>query len=319
MKFTSIPAHFSPICEGLTFEFDTESEACDVVVEIFDTDEGSVIGEQRLFGVTNGKINIAPYVLHRVTATPTLHDYSTLEEAPIGRYAVRINGTTSPEVMVSTNHQRVQPGAILSTMPQRRTLAYGDSDQIALFTEPKRLIRVCAEADNGESLSLTYHTSSGAVLITLSTCDFKEDVRDIKLYILDEENEVAMMSYEVVAHAANSKQLAWRSKVGTVEQYRFVARHIVTRRLDRVQYSTSQGPTTSRCSSEQVVELVSNYESRAMAEALSEIVASPKVWIIDNRAASEVEIVTASAGAASSYAPDKVELEVRLWHREEVA
>lgn len=319
MKFTSIPTHFSPICEGLIFEFDTEVEAGDVVVEIFDTNTGTMIGEQRLLGVTSGRINIAPYLLHRTAATPTIHDYSTLEEAPTGRYAVRINGVSSPEVVVSTNRTRVAKGTLLTTMPERRRMAYGDSDQIVLFTEAKRLIRLFAEADSGESLTLTYHTSSGAVLITLSTLDFDESVRSIRFYIRDEQEEVAALHYEVVVQEEGTKLLAWRSGVGSVERYRFAVGEAVTRRLERVQHLTTHGPRTSRCSSEQTVKLVANYESRATTAALAEIVAAPKVWIIDEGAASEAEVVTASTSTAASYAPEKVELEVRLWHREEVA
>ena len=62
MKFTSIPKSYSSYSEPLIYEFDTQSGPADVEVRIVESTTGQTIGSKRLYGVSKGQVDIAPYV-----------------------------------------------------------------------------------------------------------------------------------------------------------------------------------------------------------------------------------------------------------------
>ena len=71
MKFTSIPEAYSSFREPLIYAFDTESTTPhDVELKIINRTTGEEIGRKRLYNVTTGEIDIAPYL--RSAARPTL-------------------------------------------------------------------------------------------------------------------------------------------------------------------------------------------------------------------------------------------------------
>ena len=71
MKFTSIPDTYSSYREPLIYAFDTESTTPrDVELKIINRSTGEEIGRKRLYNVTSGEVDIAPYL--RAQSRPTL-------------------------------------------------------------------------------------------------------------------------------------------------------------------------------------------------------------------------------------------------------
>ena len=69
MKFTSIPEAYSSFNSPLVYEFESEQEAKDLLVEITDLATNEVIGRKKLYAATAGSIDIAPYLRRRAIAT----------------------------------------------------------------------------------------------------------------------------------------------------------------------------------------------------------------------------------------------------------
>ena len=84
MKFTSIPKSYSSYAEPLVYMFDTQSEKADVEVRIINATTNEVIGRKMLYGVSEGQIDIAPY-LRRVTRVqlPDAVEYSQILETGV--------------------------------------------------------------------------------------------------------------------------------------------------------------------------------------------------------------------------------------------
>lgn len=71
MKFTSIPEAYSSFREPLIYAFNTESATPhDVELKIINRTTGEEIGRKRLYNVTSGEVDIAPYL--RSAARPSL-------------------------------------------------------------------------------------------------------------------------------------------------------------------------------------------------------------------------------------------------------
>ena len=63
MKFTSIPDTFSSYREPLLYAFETGSSTPrDVELKIINHTTGEEIGRKRLYNVTSGEVDIAPYL-----------------------------------------------------------------------------------------------------------------------------------------------------------------------------------------------------------------------------------------------------------------
>lgn len=60
MKFTQIPEAHSSFCDPLIYAFDSEAAANDVELKIINADTGEVIGRKKLYGITQGEVDIAP-------------------------------------------------------------------------------------------------------------------------------------------------------------------------------------------------------------------------------------------------------------------
>ena len=76
MKFTLLPEAYSSFREPLIYAFTTEDATPrDVEIKIIDCADNKVIGRKRLYGVSSGEVDIAPYL--RSATRPSLP--STIE------------------------------------------------------------------------------------------------------------------------------------------------------------------------------------------------------------------------------------------------
>ena len=61
MKFTSIPEAYNSFREPLVYSFDTQTTTpTDVVIEVKNYHDDSIIGRKKLYSVTSGEVDIAP-------------------------------------------------------------------------------------------------------------------------------------------------------------------------------------------------------------------------------------------------------------------
>ena len=62
MKFTKIPEAHSSFRDKLVYGFDTEAAAADVELKIINADTGETIATKRLYGISQGEVDIAPWL-----------------------------------------------------------------------------------------------------------------------------------------------------------------------------------------------------------------------------------------------------------------
>ena len=66
MKFTKIPEAHSSFRDKLVYGFDTEAAAHDVELKIINADTGETIATKRLYGISQGEVELAPYLRRAV-------------------------------------------------------------------------------------------------------------------------------------------------------------------------------------------------------------------------------------------------------------
>lgn len=316
MRFTSTPQNFTPIEQGLVFAFTTDnSTPATVVVEIVDCSDESVIATLRLHNVTTAEVDIAPYIAPFAERKPLKSSTSTLQEAPTALYKVRVDDVESAELLVSLNRSKVVAPAVATTMSSQRRLACGECDELLLFAEEGSDLEIVMSTDTGEELRLE-KVSSGAEMLTVVADDFGEECRRIDVAVLCDGGEVASLCYNIVAPSGRGVRLAWLSSEGSIERYTFPVTHSITLNAERERVGDGEILRTVACRSESRLEVASRYEPRATIAALSEIVASSRVWLVAEEDI-EVDVVTATTTQSLFGEPSAVVLSLRLWQREE--
>ena len=134
--------------------------------------------------------------------------------------------------------------------------------------------------------------------------------------VLCDGGEVASLCYNIVAPSGRGVRLAWLSSEGSIERYTFPVTHSITLNAERERVGDGEILRTVACRSESRLEVASRYEPRATIAALSEIVASSRVWLVAEEDI-EVDVVTATTTQGLFGEPSAVVLSLRLWQREE--
>ncbi|MBQ5617553.1 MAG: hypothetical protein IIU93_00175, partial [Alistipes sp.] len=140
MKFTSIPEAYSSFREPLIYAFDTESTTPhDVELKIINRTTGEEIGRKRLYNVTAGEIDIAPYL--RSAARPTLPTAITecgeVETNATIKVVVEAEGkTSSSRNFIAASVDREALYTLLTSQQLHRTMERNEFDIIPYFTWP---------------------------------------------------------------------------------------------------------------------------------------------------------------------------------------
>ncbi|MFR3334225.1 MAG: hypothetical protein ACLTSJ_09890 [Alistipes communis] len=106
-------------------------------------------------------------------------------------------------------------------------------------------------------------------------------------------------------------QLAWRSSAGSIEHYTFPIEKSVTTETVKDRAYGTDGHLTAAARTERRTTLVSAYETRAVLEALSEITASPEVWLAEGGGYTPVDVTTPAAVVHRHAAVNCLEIEIR--------
>lgn len=317
MRFISTPQNFTPIEQGLVFAFTTDSDIpASVVAEIVACSDDSVVATLRLHNITSGEVDIAPYIAPFAERRPSKSAMSSLCEAPTASYKVRVDNVESDRVVVSLNRSDVLRPAVVTTMPQQRRLAYGECDEVLLFVEEGSLVEIAMDSNTGESVYFSEVSASGALLFTVAAADFGTESKEIYVQVSCNGDEVASLNYNIVAPSERGVRLAWLSSEGSIERYSFPVSHSMTLNAERERVGDGEILRTVVCRSESRLEIASRYEPRATIAALSEIVASSRVWLVADEDV-EVDVVTATTTQNLFGEPSAVELSLRLWQKEE--
>ena len=311
MKITKISNDFTPISKGVFFGIDTEnSEPSDLMVEVVDVATNEVVAVQQLRGVTEAQVNIAPYLNRFAERAPRVGAYSMFAEAPTAIYQIRVGNITSEVIVVSVNRDAVSQPSLVTTLPTSRVISRGESDELLLIAEAGDTLEASIATDAGDDISVEYVTSGGATIFLLSTAELSPSAKtlDVKLSLNGE--EWLELHYRVAPAYKGAVRMAWLSEEGSVEQYTFLTATRAKLQVDKQTIATQSNRRVVQSHFEQSVSLISRYEPRSVIDALSQIVCSPRVWIIEGESLTEVEVKSSAIDFNLFGEPDCVAVDI---------
>lgn len=318
MKIEFIPKDYTPIEQGLLFGFTTESEEpSNVEVQIVDADTEQVVATQRLMQVVSGVVNIAPYVERFEEREPALPSeaLSAITEAERAHYKIRIGEVESGVVTISPIRREVVLPDLVTKMPLHRTLTHGDCDELLFVVAPETDIEVDIESDLGESLSLLKSNAEGAMRLVLATAEFDKKATRLSLSVKLNGAVWHQVEYDLVPSRKQALRMVWETSCGAFERYTFPVAYLLRSEVEKQRVGNGRNLDTVSVLHSKSVKVVSNYEPRSVVAALSDIIASPKVWYEGKEGLVRVDILTSATDCNLFGEPDCITLELRTTKR----
>ncbi len=315
MKFTSIPEAYSSFRDPLPYTVDGEGVTGDIEIVVSDATSGEQLGTKRLYNSAGGTVDIAPVVRSavRYRLPEAVARCGVVDTGAQIKVAVTANGTAAP--VRNFIAARVDLGALytlLEAQSEQRTLAADEYDLISFFSMPDAVSDVVVEA-YGESYGFMTLTppSGGQRCVAVTPQGFAEVPQRLKVTIRIDGEAVSTIDYTVIENPSTARRMAWLDEQCAVEMYTFPVSCEMTVTAARRRCYTAQGRETVSVERDASLRLVSAYEPRAQLAALSEIIVSPRVWMVRGSVGEEVDIMTDTLMTAGCGALGSVAVTVR--------
>ncbi len=278
--FIKEPEAFASFRDELTFEYSQE-EVTDLIFEIELRGNNDYAEVKKLYDVSSATLNIAPIVANEFMTTPSSGE-STLEtpESGYGLVALRCGDeATEASYFVASKCELPEVG-VISSMATNRVISYTEADEIWIRAAEGAELLVMVETTNeGGTTSTDFeHTveECGLARFRFDTNDFGAYTKIAKVYIFCDGESIEEVTYYYVPRMRDSVRLAWIGDYGGVEHYTFP----VTNAITRLKNDTL------------IFEIESAYESKYVVSALSEILCSERVWMVEGDSYTEVNILS---------------------------
>lgn len=322
MKFTSIPDAYSSFREPLLYAFDTEqAEPRDVELKIINKAENSVIGRKRLYGVTEGEVDIAPYL--RSVAVTTLPD--TITECGVVdtnaqiKVAVEAEGVSSAvRNFVAAKVDLNEIYTPLMTQHLHRTMARDEFDLISFFAQPNIVVEVVVEYFGKGTDVVSITPPSGGQQVVAVTARGREGVDNIRATVKVDGVATTIVEYEIKSNLKGARRLAWLNDNLAPELYTFPLRKSVLIEAARKSMESIWGREAAAAERENELKLLSAYEPQAQIEALSSILSTPKAWLVRGCELQRVAITTDRVMPATCGEMGIIEVDIRAAREGEV-
>ena len=315
MRFTTIPEAFASFRESLNYAFDTEADAHDVVVEIIDADTEEVIASKRLYGITQGEVDIAPYLERRISPTlPCKVEQSGLIDAQqSANIKLRVEGVESEtRTFIAAKIDPEKPFQSLMTQIGQRTMACDEFDIISWFARPGIAVEVVVEAfgKGNETLSFT-HSGGGVGSVAVMAADFMNIPDWMRVTVKANGEAECVVEYQIKPNLRGSRRVAWLNSHLAAELYTFPLRKSVLVKSARKCMESIWGKEAATMECENELKLLSAYEPQAQIEALTEILSAKRLWLVEGGVPQRVDLLTERVMAAKCGEMGMVELDIR--------
>lgn len=292
MQFTQIPNPYAPLGGPLTYAVEADATT-DFDVRIIDNTLTELYGAKRFSNVTSAEFDIAPYLRRALRFTPVAGHTGIYGGARrVAPAVVQVTSSVTKQTVTAPlryflpSDEKCTAPALLTSMPLVRLISEGACEELSLLTDGQQEITVGIEYGPHVTTETHVIPSGGLHIFRLNTADFPHANR-----ISVDVGPCGKVSYAIMKPVQGAVRLAWRSRCGSLEHYSFPIE--LTAGIEATRHE-AYGPNgyTARTSCEQRRKLRSALETREVLEALSELVYTPEVWIVEGERYTPVEVVS---------------------------
>lgn len=315
MQFTLTPPQLASSAADLIYKFadlDDDAVARDFDVSIIRSSDDKVLATKRFYATTSGQVNIAPTLRRLVAAEPSagVTGLSTAEDYTVDIVVVA-DGVRSEVRRFTLLDITLDRAQVITSLPHSRAIAYGEREQVVIYAPEGAVVRVVAHNEASVEAQ-TYSAEGGLLRFSLDTNDFDPTLKSLSVVVTSEDMVLAELNYMVVVEPCGAWRVAWRNRVGGIEHYTFpvVEKRRVQVRRQSVDLASGEHLMLD-VERDNLVRLVSAYETYRVLQALTEIVGAREVWRVSGTDYAAVEVVTTELSMPAPGTLCSVEIDVR--------
>ncbi len=279
--FVDVPDSLASFRGELSYEYSQEASS-DLLFEVQFNGENEFFEVKKLYNAKEATINIAPILANRYLPRPKMEG-AIFDEADYGCVSVvmRCGDELSDERLFVASRVELPESGLVSIIPQGRFISYAENDEVWLRVGSGVgiMTAVVEVTDDAGVISYNYSTNcQGATLVRFrfDTKAYSSYAKMAKVKFVCSEEVVCEVNYYYVSRPKMSVRLAWIGRTGAVEYYTFPVINSLLKYRD----------------GSRVVEVESAYESEALIDALSDMIISPRVWLVRGDDVVEVEMMS---------------------------
>ena len=292
MKFISLPKNGSSWCNQLPISFDTESgEPEDIILEIISNQ--ATIARRRLYGVTTATIDIAPYLKSYSWLPPAISRSPTLTTSLSAQQVrVLVGGVSSGSMKLFHAPFDIVTPHMISSLAESRRIVRGAPILLSILpTNTLQIVINYISATKTTTTTLSAKSTGLPVELVVPTASIDGAVKSIQLEIFVGSAPLATMTYHIAEDSGTCKQLMWYNGRGGIETYLFPQSIRRSYSATVVGEGGADLSFPARLSEASVgYRLCSAHESPEEMERLSEIVFSPRIFLISEGAITPIAI-----------------------------
>ena len=315
MKFTLLPEAYSSFREPLLYAFTTEDATPrDVEIKIIDCADNKVIGLKRLYGVTSGEVDIAPYLrsVTRPSLPTTIEGCGEIDTATNIRVRVEADGVISePRKFIAAKIDRKALFTLLTSQQLHRTMERDEFDAISYFSWPDIVVSLDVEFIGNGSELITITPPSGGQRAVAVTARGREGVDAMRVTMLVDGMPMGVIEYELKPNLLGARRVAWLNTQLSPELYTFPLRKGVLVESTRRHMESVWGREAASVEAHNELKLLSAYEPERQLRAIAEVLYSPRVWLIEGSDVRNVLLTTDRVLISPSKGMGIVEVDIR--------
>lgn len=319
MIFTSIPDNYSPVNEPLLYLLDFEEQRSEADVRIIDITHNVTLGVKRLYNLQRAELDIAPYV-NRALQFECIDGGTSLSlaEGLYAEIALEIDGFVSESRIYSRYPVVCGQGTIFRAGSKRQSLSCEESDYIVIYA-PNGGSILCegyAEDVAIDVIPFAIEPQQALQILKISPADFMENT-DVVLIQVEIDGVVDFLTYRIEPKPERAKRLVWIAAEGTLQTYTFPICFERRYRTEKRTIDTQSGRMVTSAVSEEVLVLVSDYETVQEIERIGELIGAKSVWLDEGSNYVKVDVLTTESVVRYGGALNSLQIEIRAGDRKE--
>lgn len=293
MNFTSLPSNGASWREPLVYKIDTESTTPqDVILEIVDTANMSILGTMRLYGVTTAEVDIAPYIASTTSLVPGWTNGALiLQRSQSARSVlVRADGVESASRIFYRSAFNYTQSTTLSSVVEHQEIEQGDVARITVFGKTRLWVTYNSSAA-AEPKETTATTRGYPIELMMSTLNMRVGTK-FSVSIRYETGYSDTFNYTVVSRRTTSTRLLWYNTKGGIDSAIFDHTIRLGCGVDVATESWSGTRSYRSVEGWANYRLCTGYESAATIDMMLGVLFSPKVFSDRESKCEEVDVTT---------------------------
>lgn len=297
MIISQSPQNYQASFNELLYKIEKADPRQIIDVEILGPQQSSVVGAKRFKGENSYYVNVANYLLSQFDIEPITADSCRIVASPkrLSSISIRVaEGVCSPESWHTFGIVDALPLRKLSDSPQCVRIAPGQSDEISLLAPDCQVSAVvwlygigvehqftieAVEADHN-MLSIVISMEDIAARLVAAGYTIGQ-FSDISVVASANGIEFLAQDYTITPQRKSEVRLCWINRYGAIDYYTFAGYLTKSVAIETNRVYAQCGYKSVGAQSEAVWKIASEYEPQKSLEWLAEIIAAPRIWIVE--------------------------------------